>query len=89
MEQLQYLIDRLQSIDEKFDEKLDRILVQTTKTNGRVTSLEKNYEKTQIDVEALKIGNSETKGRDKAIYVVLVCAGTIAGIMIEHFLFKS
>lgn len=39
--ELQFIVDRLEAIDQKFDEKLDKILVQTTKTNGRVASLEK------------------------------------------------
>lgn len=38
--EMQYILERLDAIDEKFDTKLDAILIQTTKTNGRVNGLE-------------------------------------------------
>lgn len=40
MDQIQFILERIDAIDKKFDEKLDKILVQTTKTNGRVDGLE-------------------------------------------------
>lgn len=89
MEQLQYLIDRLQAIDEKFDEKLDKILVQTTKTNGRVTSLETRFVKTEGEVDRITEHTTFNKGRDKVIWIVVGIVGTIAGFFIEHLLSKK
>ena len=40
MEELGFILDRLDAMDKKYDEKLDKILVQTTKTNGRVDNVE-------------------------------------------------
>lgn len=89
MEQLQYLIDRLQAIDEKFDEKLDKILVQTTKTNGRVTSLETRFVKTEGEVDRINEHTTFNKGRDRVLWIVVGVVGTISGFLIQYFLSKK
>jgi len=79
MEQgISYLIERLEAIDGKFDEKLDKILIQTTKTNGRVTSLESRFEKTEAHVEILKENKDVNRGRDRVIYIFVGAMGMAA-----------
>ena len=40
MDSLQFIVERIEAMDKKFYDKLDAILIQTTRTNGRVSSLE-------------------------------------------------
>lgn len=78
MSDLNYLIQRLEAIDNKFDEKLDKILVQTTKTNGRVTALEDKTANAFKEVEDLKEHKNYNKGRDKVLYVMIGGVGALA-----------
>ena len=85
---LSYIIERLESIDSKYDEKLDKILVQTTKTNGRVTSLETRFTKTENHVEILKENKDVNRGRDRVLHVLLGGLGTTALALLILFLQK-
>lgn len=89
MEQgISYLIERLEAIDGKFDEKLDKILIQTTKTNGRVTSLEDRFKKTEYHVEILKENKDINRGRDRTVYILLGAIGALALALLAIYLKK-
>lgn len=75
--ELQYLIDRVEAMDGKYDEKLDKILFQTTKTNGRVTALESRVEKAEGHVDQLRENKDINKGRDKVIYIITGAVGAM------------
>ena len=77
MGELSYILERLEAIDGKFDEKLDRILIQTTKTNGRVNGLEGRVNKIEPDINELKDRKNYNKGRERVLYVVIGSVGTL------------
>lgn len=90
MEQIQYLIERLDKLDEKFDDKLTAILaeatetkIQTTKTNGRVNNLDRLSDSYGKDIEAIKKVIGFNKGRD---YVVIAIIGLVMGFMVSYIL---
>lgn len=88
MEQIQYLIDRLESIDKKFDEKLDKILVQTTKTNGRVSAIEKTVNEHDDQISEHEKSITFNKGRDKVWWIVVGAACAVLMMLLQYFLFK-
>lgn len=69
-------------------EKVDKILVQVTKTNGRVNNLEESHEDLREDVENLKEHQNQTKGRDNTLRYVMIGVATIVGYFIAHFISK-
>ena len=86
MHEIQYLIERLERLDEKFDDKLDKILVQTTKTNGRVTNLESIVKDHQEKIQSHHDQLSTAKGGGKVIWVVLAALGALALSVIESLI---
>ena len=89
---MDYIINRLESIDKKLDEKLEKILVQTTKTNGRVNSLEEKLKGTNEDINVvyeelgkLKDDKNIKTGRDKTIWYVAIAVAAIIGYYINAY----
>lgn len=69
-------------------EKIDKILVQVTKTNGRVNNLEESHDDLRKDVDSLKEHQNQTKGRDNTLRYVMIGVATIVGYFIAHFISK-
>lgn len=89
MEQYNYILQRL---DEQ-KEMLSNILVQTTKTNGRVVGLERRMttqedhsEKQKIAIDSLNEIKNITKGRDTVIWAIVICIAGICGFVIQHYI---
>jgi hypothetical protein len=85
MEQMTMLFEMMSEIRE--DQK--KILVQTTKTNGRVTALEEKCKKYGSDIDSLKATDNSTKGSNKIIWIVLGSAGTICLLLFQTFILKK
>lgn len=85
-EQYNYLVQRLEKIDSKYDIKLDKILEQTTKTNGRVNALEQGHSEVKQQLETVYSSYKVTKGRDRVIWIASCVVATLIGLVIEHYL---
>lgn len=81
MEQ-QHIIDRL----DRLDDKLDKILIQTTATNGKVISLQEWRKDASKDIEELKENKSSNKGRDVVIHNILKGLAAVALAVFVYWL---
>jgi ElaB/YqjD/DUF883 family membrane-anchored ribosome-binding protein len=64
------------------NEKLEQILDQTTKTNGRVSKVEEEVE----DLQKWKIKSDNSQGLNKWwITAIIAGIGFIAGLLVEYF----
>jgi hypothetical protein len=84
----EYLIEEFRSHRKESNEKLEKILVQTTKTNGRVDNLSRFQENAEIDLQFLKNAISENKGRDRIITIMIGALASIVGMVIAWCISK-
>jgi len=92
-ETAKFLIEAFRAQDIQTQKKLDRmieqnmsIIAQTTKTNGRVTALERRVDNIEKDTNELEANKNVTKGRDGVIWYIIVSAAIIVGFIIQAFL---
>lgn len=83
MDQMDYLIERFDKLEQRFDDKLEQILVQTTKTNGRVSAIEDIVSDQGEDLESAKKTIGFNKGRD---YVIIALIGVFGGFIVSYTL---
>ena len=69
-------------------DKVDRILIQVTTTNGRVNRLEADSEDTRKDVATLMEERSESKGRRKVLWGIALAVATVLGYLLDHLIEK-
>lgn len=73
----------------RIEKDIKEILIQTTRTNGRVDGIEDKIETHDEHITNLLADRSETKGRDKVVWVVLGMVGAVALVIIGWYLNKK
>lgn len=81
---MEKIIQKIDSIDEK----IERILIQTTKTNGRVDFLEDKTDKHEVTIASLLADKNQSKGSNRIIWIVVSAAGAVGMLLIGWFLNK-
>lgn len=82
-------MDQLEQWHIRMENKIEKILIQTTKTNGRVDNLSALTEEHEEKINGLLADNNQTKGGNKIIWIVLGALGTIALVLIGWYLNKK
>ncbi len=89
MDELRFLIDRIDKMDSKYDDKLDKILYQTTKTNGRVTNIENKLVPIEKSIDDLETTRNTNSGRDKTLWIIILAGGALILAIFQQFISKK
>jgi len=81
MEGFEFIMSRLDDLDEKLSNKLISIEIQTTRTNGRVSNHDDVIKNIQKDIEPIKRLIGFNRGRD---WVVIAILGAMSGFFISY-----
>jgi hypothetical protein len=78
--------DLLIQLLKETNEKLDKVLVQTTKTNGRVNAIEEWKESVDESVNELRDKSNVNKGRDGVVWYIILAAAAIIWYVAQNSL---